>query len=74
MEVNQKEEIMVNNLIEDEKKLNTKITMVYKISKYYEKIKVLGEEFIKNNKGNCKLVINKKEFIYVIIFNMKNMM
>ena len=52
--------------------INDKITMIYKINKKVKTIKVLGEEFIKNNKGKCKLIINKKNMKYVNILNMKN--
>ena len=45
----------------EQKKLN-KVTVAYKIDEDEKKIKVLDEEFIKNNKGNCKLFINKKEY------------
>ena len=34
------------------------MTIVYKIDKNEKKIKIIGKEFIKNKKGNCKLIIN----------------
>ena len=39
-----------------------KITMIYKIKSEQDSIKILGEEFIYNNKGKCMLRINTKEF------------
>ena len=42
--------------------INNKIMIIYKINIEETNLKVLGKEFIKNNKGNCKFVINKKEY------------
>ena len=47
-----------NNIINDK---DNKIIMTYKINKE-KKIKILGEKFVKNNKKNYKLLINKKEY------------
>ena len=38
------------------------ITMTYKINNNDEKIKVLGENFVKKNKGKCKFLINEKKY------------
>ena len=34
------------------------LTMIYKINENDKKIKIFDEEFIKNNKDNCKIIIN----------------
>ena len=44
------------------KLINNKITMIYKINKEENNIKILGEEFVKNNKGKCMLLINTQEY------------
>ena len=49
------------NIINDEN-INNKIKMIYKNDKWSCRIRILGEEFVTNNKGNCKLVIDKKEY------------
>ena len=41
---------------------DNKLTMVYKISKNTDNIRILGKQFVKNNQKNCKLFINKKEY------------
>ena len=41
---------------------HNKITMIHKINNKENKIKILGKKFIKNNKENCRLIINKKEY------------
>ena len=51
-----------NKIIINDENDNNKITMIYQKDKNKREIRVLGEEFIINNKGNCKLIINKKEF------------
>ena len=42
------------------KKLN-KITIMYKIEKEVEKIQIFGDNFVKNNKNNCYLLIEGKQ-------------
>ena len=37
------------------------LTMIYKIEENAQKVKILGEEFVKNNKENCKIVIDGEE-------------
>ena len=49
-------------VIEELKSINNKITMIYKINKEEKITKILGKEFVKNNKDKCKLLINKKEY------------
>ena len=46
----------------DENNGNNEITMIYKINKEEEEIKILCEDFVEENKGKCKLIINKKEY------------
>ena len=36
--------------------------IVYKNNIRDKEIRILGKTFVKNNKGNCKLLINKKEY------------
>ena len=48
-----------NNIIND---ANNKITMIYKINKEEKNIKILGKEFVTNNKNKYKLLINRKEY------------
>ena len=38
------------------------MTIIYKIEIGNIRIKLFGEEFIKNNKNNCKIILNNKEF------------
>ena len=52
----------LKNTSKDEMKDDNKIIMVYKINKDSKGFIVLGEKFVKNNKGSCKLIINKKEY------------
>lgn len=35
--------------------------MIYKIEANSQKIRILNEEFVKNNKDNCKIILNDKE-------------
>ena len=44
---------------EDKNKIN-EMTIIYKIEDKY-RIKLFGEEFIKNNKNKCKIIIDNKE-------------
>ena len=37
------------------------ISMIYKIEANSQKIRILNEEFVKNNKDNCKIILNDKE-------------
>ena len=45
---------------------NNKITMIYFMHKKreegWEGVRILGREFVKNNKRNCKMIINNKKF------------
>ena len=42
-------------------KYASELTLIYKINKNAEKIKILGDEFVKNNFGKCKLVVKDQE-------------
>ena len=65
---NEKKEKIINNenkegIINYESDDNNKITMVYLTqNKKKNGVKILGEEFVKNNKQNCKMIINKEEY------------
>ena len=41
-------------------KLN-QMTIIYNIDKNIKKLKIFGEDFVKNNKNNCHLLINGKK-------------
>ena len=47
-------------------KNENKLTIIYSVSKEKErredKIKIFGKRFVEENKGNCKMIINKKEY------------
>jgi len=45
------------DLISDEyRNLNCVITLIYRINKGEEKVKILGENFVKNNLGKCSII------------------
>ena len=52
---------------------SNEITIIYKIPKDKNRIKLFGKIFIKNNKNNCKIIINSKvqEIIEFIDINEK---
>ena len=56
-----KEEI---NESENKEELNDEIKIQYNIKdiEYSKDIRIFGDEFVKNNKYICKIIINKKEF------------
>ena len=39
------------------------LTIIYKINKNDNKIKIFNDDFVKNNKGNCKIIINNNKEI-----------
>ena len=41
---------------------NNNITMIYSLDKEKDGIRILGKDFVKNNKRNCKVIINKREY------------
>ena len=48
-----------SNLILDNPK--NEMTIIYEVEDYNKTIRIFGENFVKNNKNNCKLIINGKE-------------
>ena len=42
---------------------NSEIDIIYKKSRNTrDKLKIFGEEFVKNNKDKCKIIYNNKEY------------
>ena len=41
---------------------NNEISIIYKIKKNEDRIKLFGAEFIKNNKNKCKFIYRNKEY------------
>ena len=52
------------------------ITIIYKINNNDNKIKIFDDDFVKNNKDNCKIIIDNKEIELcselILNENMKN--
>ena len=65
------------NLFEIDNKMINKsyeeITIQYKIEKNDKEIKLFGNEFVNNNKDNCKIIINEKEYDLVEKISLKNL-
>ena len=55
-----KTELSKNDISSGNDKLN-ELTIIYKIDKNKEKLKIFGDNFVKNNKNNCYLLINGKK-------------
>ena len=56
---------------------SNEITIIYKTidynsHKYYDKIKLFGEEFVKNNKDHCKFIFDYKEYDLETELDIKN--
>ena len=49
-----------NQINSDSNKLN-QMTIIYKIEKYMDSVKLFGDMFAQNNKNNCYLLINGKQ-------------
>ena len=49
-----------------------KLKIYYKIDKKDKKIKLFGKQFVENNKENCKILIEGKEYELMEYFNLKN--
>ena len=47
------------------------MTIIYKIDKNKEKLKIFGDNFVKNNKNNCYLLINGKKIDLCSEINIK---
>ena len=50
-----------NNTIDIEEDTN-EITICYNIKQKENKIKIFGSDFVKNNKNNCKIIYEDKEY------------
>ena len=51
----------------------SEINIIYDINKENkENIKIFGEEFVKNNINNCKMIVNNKEYKISERFNLQN--
>ena len=72
-----------NKIINEDKSLSDKLnemTIIYKIDKNQDEIRIFGEYFIENNKDNCILVIGffsinftfKVSLFFCLLFNLKN--
>ena len=52
------------------------LTIIYKINKNDNKIKIFHDDFVKNNKDYCKIIVNNKEIELcselILNENMKN--
>ena len=59
--IKQRSDSFNHNFITEEK-VNDKITMIYIIEKRNDGINILGKDFVENNRNNCKMIINKKEY------------
>ena len=53
------------------KNIRNEMTIIYKIN-YEYKIKIFGNEFIKNNKKKCKIIMENKEYNIFEFLNVKN--
>jgi len=48
------------------------INIIYNIDKLDEKIKVFGKKFVENNKKNCKILVDNKEYELMEEYNINN--
>ena len=53
-------------------KINSSITLRYKITKKVDKIKIFDSKFVNNNKFNCDIIYNNKNYELCDYFNIKN--
>ena len=53
---------------------NKNITLGYKLdlSKGKKKIRIFGDNFVENNKNNCKILFNNKEYELMTHFDIHN--
>ena len=51
---------------------NEKYTMIYKIKHNYYIIRILGEEFVRNNKNKGKLIYKNKKYLLKTLFKFKD--
>ena len=63
-----------NSLINIYNKMNryNRISLIYNINKEDKVIKIFGEEFVKNNINNCKMIVNNKEYKISEKFKIQN--
>jgi len=67
-------QIKFNNIINIYDKMNQKINieMIYNIDKNEDDIRIFGEDFVKNNINNCKMIVEGKEYKLSESFNIKD--
>ena len=51
---------------------NNEINIIYKIKENDKKVKIFGSEFVKNNKNNCEIIYEDKEYELNEYFNIPN--
>ena len=62
----------IYNQMTTKDKIINQMKMIYKVG-FYDKIKILSEDFVQNNKDKCKLIINGNEMELTEFINIKNM-
>ena len=40
---------------------NSKFTLIYKLDKYFNRIRIFGKKFVENNKNKCYIIIHNKK-------------
>ena len=50
----------------------SEINIIYNIERNQDEIKIFGNEFVKNNKKICKMIIDNKEYEITEYYNVKN--
>ena len=70
-------EININNKIKNildiyNKMNNNEINIIYKIKDNDKRVKIFGSEFVKNNKNNCEIIYEDKEYELNEYFNIPN--
>ena len=43
------------------RKYSNELTLIYKINKSSKKVKIFGDEFVRNNEAKCKIIVDDKE-------------
>ena len=51
---------------------NNEINIIYKIKKKVKKLKIFGSEFVKNNRDNCQIIFEDKEYKLNEYFNISD--
>ena len=70
--IKKKYEEYKKNIEEDLFEKNNRITIIYKINNNEDEIRIFGNEFVKNNKKNCKIIYGEKEHELTEFFDLKN--